>query len=68
MDDTVSFPDMEDDEELEAATHFETVTFIEQMLEQLCVMAKNTNYLLLAYMLEMALEEARDALHSEAKT
>lgn len=67
MDDTSGFPDMEDGEEVEAATRFEMVTYIEQMLEQLSLMAKSTNYVLLAYMIEIALIEAREVLHNEAE-
>lgn len=67
MVDTTSFPDMEDDEDVRTATQHETLTFIEQMLEQLNAMAKKTDRLLLAYMIEMALVEAREALHSEAR-
>ncbi|MEJ5021881.1 hypothetical protein WH297_19395 [Ochrobactrum vermis] len=67
MDDTASFPEMEDGEDMETATRFETVTYIEQMLEQLSLMAKNTNHMFLAYMIEMALVEAREVLHSEAE-
>lgn len=67
MDDTSGFPDMEDGEELKTATRFETVTYIEQMLEQLSLMAKNTNHTLLVYMIEMALVEAREVLHNESE-
>ena len=68
MGDTTSFPDMEDDDDVQSATRHETLTYIEQMLEQLNLMAKNTDYLLLSYMIEMALVEAGEALHNEAKT
>jgi len=67
MNDTASFPDTEDGEGVETATRFETVTYIEQMLEQLSMMAKNTNYVLLAYMIEMAHVEAPEALQNEAE-
>jgi len=66
IDDTASFPEMEDGEDMETATRSETVAYIEQMLEQLSLMAKSTNYVLLAYMIEIALIEAREALHNEA--
>ncbi|KAB2655963.1 hypothetical protein F9K94_15690 [Brucella tritici] len=67
MNDTASFPEMEDGEGVETATRFETVTYIEQMLEQLSMMAKSTNYVLLAYMIEMAHVEAREALQNESE-
>jgi len=63
-----SFPDREDDGDVETATRYETLTYIEQMLEQLSLMAKYTDQLLLVYMIEMAVVEAREALHNEAKT
>jgi hypothetical protein len=68
MDDTASFPEMEDGEDMETATRSETVAYIEQMLEQLSLMAKSTNYVFLAYMIEIALIEAREALHNEAES
>lgn len=68
MGDTTSFPDMEDDDDVQTASRHETLTYIEQMLEQLNLMAKKTDHLLLAYMIDMALVEAREALHNEAKT
>ncbi|KAB2663411.1 hypothetical protein F9K91_18525 [Brucella tritici] len=67
MNDMASFPETEDGECVETATRFETVTYIEQMLEQLSMMAKSTNYVLLAYMIEMAHVEAREALQNESE-
>ncbi|MCX2698985.1 MULTISPECIES: hypothetical protein [Ochrobactrum] len=34
--------------------------YIEQMLEELIIMAKKNNQHMLAYMMDMALQEARD--------
>ncbi|MFQ0814185.1 hypothetical protein AVM02_14290 [Brucella anthropi] len=65
MDDTAGFPDMEDGEDVETATRLETVTYIAHMLEQLGLMAKSKKYTVLAYMIEIALIEAREALQSE---
>lgn len=64
MDDTGSFPEMEDGESLKQATRLETITYIEQMLEQLNLMARSTDCVLLAYMIEMAHVEAREALQN----
>lgn len=42
------------------ATRGEILMYIEQMLEELIVMAKRTDQKLLAYMMDMALKEARE--------
>jgi len=42
------------------ATHREILMYIEQMLEELILMAKKTDQQMLVYMMDMALQEARD--------
>ncbi|MDR6431956.1 hypothetical protein [Brucella pseudogrignonensis] len=42
------------------ATRRELLMYIEQMLEELIVMAKETNQPLLVYMMDMALQEAKE--------
>lgn len=52
---------------LREATHRETLIYIEQMLEELSKMAKQTSHPLLAYMIDMALQEARDTLDAQVE-
>ena len=67
MNDRMLFPDSDYGEEAEMATPFETATYIAHMLEQLSLMAKNNNYEVLAYMIEIAQIEAREVLENEAR-
>ena len=67
MNDTARFPDTDYGQAVETATHFETISYIAHMLEQLSLMAKNRNYEVLAYMIEIAQIEAREVLENEAR-
>ncbi|MBC2885433.1 hypothetical protein H7Q97_08435 [Ochrobactrum sp. CM-21-5] len=49
-----------------SASYSERLIYIEQMLEELGKMAKETDSPLLAYMIEMALQEARDCIDATA--
>ncbi|MBV2143307.1 hypothetical protein KUG47_07330 [Falsochrobactrum sp. TDYN1] len=42
------------------ATHKETLAYLEEMLEELVKLARTTDCHLLVYMIDMALQEARD--------
>ncbi|NKB79600.1 hypothetical protein HED49_16190 [Ochrobactrum daejeonense] len=58
-------PNAENDGKIGTTTHYDTLLYIEQMLEQLGDMAKNADQPLLAYMIEMALLEARETRNTE---
>ncbi|TCQ79631.1 hypothetical protein EDF68_104217 [Ochrobactrum sp. BH3] len=45
-------------------THRETLAYIEEMLQELIKMARTTDSHLLVYLMDMALQEARDNQHS----
>ncbi|PWL18545.1 hypothetical protein DKP76_05490 [Falsochrobactrum shanghaiense] len=44
------------------ATQKETLAYIEELLEELVKLAKTTDSNLLVYMIDMALQEARDSV------
>ncbi len=46
------------------ASSRETLAYIEEMLQELVKMARTTDNNLLAYLMDMALQEARDNQHS----
>lgn len=65
MNEMAGTSDAENDGKIGTTTHYDTLLYVEQMLEQLGDMARNVDQPLLAYMIEMALLEARETRNRE---